>query len=437
MQFDPHIASGYSQYELLLLDLIEQEHRDFITRTLMQIDNNDDFSEYKWVSACRKNKELERIENERAESIKRLKLKSKKATINVLFSYLGGKSKHSNWITKHFPAHVIYVEPFGGSGAMLTYKGKSYAEVYNDRNKHLVSLFKHLQDPVWFEQMVDELSKLAWDLDDFRKHLRFLGKDILTIDGGLYTLRQVNEEIKALDDKIRKNNNKHDILRRRELVDVASKIEVSGKTISVIANSMATATTLNPEGRQIGQHTYIDDEFSEALGLFVTQKLGSKGRGAQSSMSFKLANVGKHTAVRKEDLEYYSSRFKDVYVTCKDWESVLTEYDSSETFFYLDPPYHPAFRTQQSKYGDYAHEMSADDHHRLIDMLLDLDGMAILSGYDATNMGHLTAEQKSASDEYARLTSAGWRTAVKHTVYLGKKRTEKIWISPSAVVQRC
>jgi site-specific DNA-adenine methylase len=436
MQFDPHIASGYSQYELLLLDLIEQEHRDFITRTLMQIENNDDFSEYKWVSACRKNEEIERIEEERSESIKRLKLKSKKATINVLFSYLGGKSKHSNWITKHFPAHVVYVEPFGGSGAMLSYKGKSYAEVYNDKNQHLVALFKHLQHPAWFEQMVDELSKLAWDLDDFRKHLRFLGKDILTIDRGLYALRKVNEEIKALDVKIRKNNSKSDISRRRELVDIASKIEESGKTISVIANSMATATTLNPDGRQIGQHTYIDNEFSEALGVFVTQKLGSRGRGAQSSMSFTPEYIGNHTAVRKEDLEYYASRFKDVYVTCKDWESVLTQYDSSETLFYLDPPYHPAFRTQ-TKYGDYAHEMSADDHHRLIDMLLDLDGMVVLSGYDANNMGRLTSEQKSASDEYARLTMAGWRTAVKHTVYLGKKRTEKIWISPSALSQRC
>lgn len=441
MSFDPDIASGYNQYELLLLELIEQEHRDFITRTLIQIESGDDFSEYKWKSACRKNKEIERIERERAESNKarkRLKLKSTKSTLSVLFTYLGGKTKHAEWITRHFPAHVVYVEPFGGSGAMLSYKGKSYAEVYNDKNKHLVALFKHLQHPAWFEQMVDELLKLSWDVNDFKQHLRFLGKDVLTIDGGLYKLRRVNEEIKALDIKIRNNNNKADISRRRELVNIASKIEENGRVIKVIANSMATATTLNPEGRTIGQHTYIDNEFSEALGVFVTQKLGYRGRGADSSMSFTPDYIGnKFAAVRKEDLEYYASRFKDVYVTCKDWEQMLIEYDSSETLFYLDPPYHPAFRTQQSKYGDYAHEMDAEDHKRLIDMLLEVDGMVILSGYDASDLPRLTPDQKSASAEYARLTSAGWSAAVKHTTYLGKKRTEKIWISPSAVEHRC
>ena len=149
MSFDPDVAAGYNQYELLLLDLIEQEHRDFITRTLMQIEEGDDFSEYKWASACRKNAEIEKIEKAREMAVQRTKGLKKK--IKVLFSYMGGKTKHAEWITRHFPAHVVYVEPFGGSGAMMSYKGKSYAEIYNDKNQHLVALFKHLQHPAWFE----------------------------------------------------------------------------------------------------------------------------------------------------------------------------------------------------------------------------------------------------------------------------------------------
>lgn len=71
-----------------------------------------------------------------------------KAPTRPILRYHGGKWRLAPWIIEHFPAHRVYVEPFGGSAAVLLRKPRVTTEVYNDADREVVNVFRVLRDPV-------------------------------------------------------------------------------------------------------------------------------------------------------------------------------------------------------------------------------------------------------------------------------------------------
>lgn len=98
---------------------------------------------------------------------------------------MGGKSRLAKHIIARIPAHTCYVEPFAGAAWVLFQKKESKAEVINDINKDVVTLYRciqwHLEEFVryfkWALVSRDEferLKKAAPDtLTDIQRSARF------------------------------------------------------------------------------------------------------------------------------------------------------------------------------------------------------------------------------------------------------------------------
>lgn len=69
--------------------------------------------------------------------------------------YFGGKGNLVDKISKYFPpsaTYKLYIEPYGGSAAMLLDRPLGHVEIYNDIYENVYSLFKCLSDAELFAQ---------------------------------------------------------------------------------------------------------------------------------------------------------------------------------------------------------------------------------------------------------------------------------------------
>lgn len=146
-----------------------------------------------------------------------------------------------------------------------------------------------------------------------------------------------------------------------------------------------------------------------------------------------MASTVQHYVRVIESLPHIAARLQGVRINRTKWQRSLQRYDSTNTLFYLDPPYVPSTRRD----GDYDHEMSLADHVDLVKQVQKLRGSVVLSGYP--------------NGLYAELEGAGWRRVDKRTACMvvartkatglkgeggvarEQKRTESLWLNPATV----
>lgn len=286
---------------------------------------------------------------------------TRKKRARPLVRWHGGKWMIAPKILPLLPPHETYTEAFGGGASILLRKPRARkAEIYNDLDETMVRLFRTLQDPAKAERLLQLLAVTPYARKEFE---------------------------------------------------------------------WAYDCTGCGEPRNIGEHKDCElDDVEEARRTLVRSWMGygSDGTAGVYRTGFRsiVNQAGKTPAGEwvnyKATLPKTIERIAGVNIECRDAFGILEQYDGPETLHYVDPPYLPETRSVGNRrrgagYHVYQHELETADHVRLLDLLSDLEGMVVLSGYPSP-----------LYDE--RLV--GWATH-KWQAYAdgGMPRTEMVWLN--------
>jgi len=139
----------------------------------------------------------------------------------------------------------------------------------------------------------------------------------------------------------------------------------------------------------------------------LAKKTGWKNRGA-SQRARGMSDRWRRVPAELADI---ALRLKNAEIENRPALSVMRRFNTADCLIYADPPYLPSTRTQKM----YGQEMTEDEHREMLEVLLDHEGPAVLSGYD---------------NEFYNDALSGWeRVSVKPPkVEKAAVRTEMLWV---------
>ena len=253
-------------------------------------------------------------------------------TIKSPVSWVGSKAAVLPVLYALFPQNYTrYIEPFGGSGAVLLGKAQPDPfEVYNDYNSNLVNLFRCMRDrPV---ALIRELGFLTLNSrEDFNALRAFL----------------TQEEI-------------HDPWLKEELA---------------LTEQMLPA----PESAEIQalmRERSEDHDVRRAASFLKLLRFSYSSTG--DSYACQPYDVSKLFGLIRQ----VSERLSNAVIEHQDFETLIRHYDRPESFFYCDPPYF------MSEYV-YTCGFQREDHLRLHDVLASTQGKWLLSYNDCPEIREL------------------------------------------------
>lgn len=149
-------------------------------------------------------------------------------------------------------------------------------------------------------------------------------------------------------------------------------------------------TEFDTAGRELGKADGDPVEMARRLVVRSFMGFGSNAHNGRST-GFR-ANSNRSGTTPAQDWGNYPDalpalidRLRGVVIESRDAVEVMQQHDGPETLHYVDPPYMHETRAQGNKYDlkyrAYRHELSDEDHARLLAALKALDGMVVMSGY--------------------------------------------------------
>lgn len=87
--------------------------------------------------------------------------------VHAPFGYAGGKRRSVHKIIPYLPYLEVYVEPFGGSAAVLLNRKSSKLEVFNDRYAGVVAFFRCMREEALTHKLMQWVENTIHSKEDF------------------------------------------------------------------------------------------------------------------------------------------------------------------------------------------------------------------------------------------------------------------------------
>ena len=236
-----------------------------------------------------------------------------------MLSYIGGKSKIGKWIVDYYPQDMeVYLETFGGMfwcffNMELDRFPNLKQVIYNDFNPLNYNLFMCVQNPPELQRALDNIPVQQFGITNT------------------------------------------DTSFKTRFEDFQSEIFASGFTIN-----------------------YPDYEIASKYVYVITQVFSGSKPESSSFIDLKGKYRSKYLSFRDKlsKPKWVEHFLKITNVRNMDFQEVIGEFDSKNTYIYLDPPY---WKTE-NYYSN--HDFDRQDHERLANVLNNVQGKFSLSYYD-------------------------------------------------------
>lgn len=161
-----------------------------------------------------------------------------------------------------------------------------------------------------------------------------------------------------------------------------------------------------------------DDPYEKALSFLIKCWMGHGFRTSGYKSGWKNDVHGRERAYAllnwnrlPEWVLQTAERLKQAQIECSPALDLIQRFDYTDVFMYVDPPY--VLNTRYTK--QYKHEMTDNDHKKLLDVLLSSKAKIMLSGY--------------SSPLYENILSDWERTEISNYTESGKKAVEVVWMN--------
>lgn len=123
-------------------------------------------------------------------------------------------------------------------------------------------------------------------------------------------------------------------------------------------------------------------------------------------------------------------RFRNITIENLSFERLIPLYDHKDTLFYCDPPYIHSAREGNSL-NLYEHEMSEDQHKELLNILNNVKGQVVLSGYECPLYDNMTRGWRVVrKTRRSQMHNSQQEVGMRTEVLMIKEHQHGLWTTP-------